>query len=832
MFNRSGYFLFQNVFVLLMVALPGLAEWHGVGKMIASPPQGNQIEFHNSTATAVVTVLAPDSVRVRVLQGKTLPPDYSWAVVKTDWPKVAVEFSGSKETRIIRTSELEVRIDLSPFRVGFYNSDGEVISKDSRDMAWDSERVRCWKSMPSDEHYYGLGEKAGPVDKRGHSYVMWNTDPAGYNANTDPMYQTVPFFIGLRKGRAYGVFFDNTYRSSFDMGTASPDEYSFGAQGGEMNYYFFYGPSPAKVIARYTELVGRTELPPLWSIGYTQSSARYEDESTFRFVVENLRRRHIPCDVIFIDTLNHMDGRRMFTWNTKAFPDPQGFLSDLHREGFHFVENIQPSLKVDKNYWAYQEGLAGDHILKKKDGSPFVGYLWAGKCVWPDFTASRTRAWWASLVEHDLKVGIDGILTDMDEPTAGQIPVSQGWVPGGLDPQVVFDDHGLKTSPDKNHNVYGMLETAASRQGMLNYRPNARPFVITRATYAGGQRYAAQWTGDNLATWEDLRVSLRTVLSMGVSGLPFAGTDVGGFVGYPSAQLYTRWLEAGVFHPYFWTHTNDPERPLDPWCFGVKYEAINRRIIELRYRLFPYLYNAFYQETQTGLPIMRPLFLYDPADAKAMDPTPAGENNEFLYGEDLLVAPVVTDAEFQRKVYLPKGTWFDFWSDKIYTGPKTITVPAPIDRIPMFAHGGAVVPMRQVAQYVGQVPIDPLTFEIYPEGHSSRQYYEDDGISHNYRKGVYLLATVSVDDMPRSVKVMIAGREGTYNPPARSLVLKIHGFQSLPRRVELNGREVNVQNSPDLLDKLKEGAAYDSDARAVVIKTPDLHFPLQATVTK
>ena len=832
MFNRSRHFLFQTVFILLMAALPGCAEWHRIGKMIASPPQGNQIEFHNSTAAVVVTVLAPDLVRIRMVPGKTLPQDYSWAVVKTGWPKVAVAFSGNRETRVIRTSEVEVRVDLSPFRIAFYNSKGELISKDAREMAWDGTRVRCWKWMPAGEQYFGLGEKAGTLDKRGHAYIMWNTDPAGYNANTDPMYQSVPFFIGLQKGRAYGIFFDNTYRSFFDMGAASPDEYSFGAEGGEMNYYFFYGPSPKKVIARYTELVGRTELPPLWSIGYTQSSARYQDESTFRFVAENLRRRHIPCDVIFIDTLNHMDGRRIFTWNTKAFPNPEGFLADLHREGFHSVENIQPTLKVDNNYWAYQEGLAGNHFLRKKDGSLFVGYLWAGDCVWPDFTSPKTRAWWASLTEHDLKVGIDGILTDMDEPTAGQIPVSQGWVPGGLDPRVVFYDHGMKSPPAKNHNIYGMLETAATRQGMLNYRPNERPFVITRATYAGGQRYAAQWTGDNLATWEDLRVSIRAVLSMGVSGLPFAGTDVGGFVGYPSAQLYTRWLEAGVFHPYFWTHTDDPVRPLDPWSFGAKYEAINRRIIDLRYRLLPYLYNAFYQETQSGLPIMRPLFLDDPADAKAMDSTPAGENNEFLFGEDLLVAPVVTDGEFQRKVYLPKGTWYDFWSDKTYVGPKTITVAAPIDRIPMFARGGAIVPMRQVVQYVNQAPIDPLTFEIYPEGHSSRQYYEDDGISFDYRKGVYLLETVSVDDLPGSVKIGIASEEGTYKPAARSLVFEIHGFECPPRRVELNGKELNVVPSPDLLDKLTEGAAYDDNARAVVIKTPDLHFPLQAIVTK
>jgi alpha-glucosidase len=396
----------------------------------------------------------------------------------------------------------------------------------------------------------------------------------------------------------------------------------------------------------------------------------------------------------------------------------------------------------------------------------------------------------------------------------------------------VFDDHGLKSPYAKSHNVYGMLETAATRQGMLEFRPNERPLVITRATYAGGQRYAAQWTGDNLATWEDLRAGLRAVLSLGVSGLPFVGSDMGGFVGYPTAELYTRWLQAGIFNPYFWTHTDDKIRTLDPWSYGLAAEAINRRTIELRYRLLPYFYNAFYQETQTGLPIMRPLFLYDPADEKSMDPTPAGQNHEFLFGEDLLVAPVVTEGEFQRKVYLPRGTWYDFWSDQIYSGPRTLTVDAPLDRIPLFARGGAIVPIRQVVQYVGEAPIDPLTFEIYPQGHSSCQYYEDDGISYDYRKGVYLLETVSVDDLGGTVKVEISGREGSYHPPSRSLVLKIHGFPGAPHRVELDGRELTLMASPDLLEKLKEGAAFDGETKAVWIKTPDQNFPLQATVAK
>ncbi len=520
-FNFQNFL--QSSFVIFLILISAKADWRHLGKMTAALPQGNQIIFRNSESTVVVTVLAPDLVRVRMVPSTVLPPDYSWAVAKTDWPSTAVQFSGTGDSRTIRTAELEVRIDLQPFRVGFYDTQGKVISGDARAMAWDGARVRCWKQMPPGEQYYGLGEKAGPVAKRGHSYVMWNTDPAAYDASTDPMYASVPFFIALNQGRAYGIFFDNTYRSYFDFGTESTSEYSFGADGGEMNYYFFYGPDPKKVIARNTELAGRAELPPLWTLGYIQSSAYYLTGSEFRFVAENLRRRRIPCDVLFIDTLNHMDGRRIFTWNTNAFPDPAGFLADLRRQGFHAMENVTPTPKVDDKYWVYRQGLEGNHFLRRRDGSLFIGYLWAGDCVWPDFTSSRTRDWWASLTQPDLKLGIDGILTDMNEPTADQIPLSQGWMPGTLDPRTVFDDHGLNSPYAKNHNVYGMLETAATRQGMLDYQPNLRPFVISRATYAGGQRYAALWTGDNMATWEDLRAGLRVVLSLGVSGHALRG---------------------------------------------------------------------------------------------------------------------------------------------------------------------------------------------------------------------------------------------------------------------------------------------------------------------
>jgi len=809
------------------------AAWQEVGGMTATPPQGDQITFHNSRATAIVTVLTPGVVRIRLVKGTTLGPDYSWAVIRTDWPPVHLQVSADKTLYRIRTSEIEVRIQMNPFRVAFYDLAGRLISKDKDSLgaAWDGSNVRCWKWMPPDEHYFGLGEKTGPLDKRGHSYVNWNTDPAGYDSLTDPMYQTVPFFVGLRQGKAYGIFFDNAYRSFFDMGTESADAYSFGAEGGEMNYYFFYGPDPKTVITRFTELVGRTALPPRWSLGYLQSSARYYPDSTYRSIADNLRQRHIPCDAIFFDTV-HMDASRDFTWDKAGFPDPPRLLSDLRQKGFHSFAIVDPGVKEEPGYYVYDQGIAGDHFLKRNNGEIYSGQIWPGASVFPDFTSDKARAWWASVAGNFAKAGLSGYLTDMDEPTVDVLPIHKGWIPKPFDPDVIYYDHGLNSLDAKNHNIYGMLMSKATRDGLLQAHPNERPFVITRATYAGGQRYAAQWTGDNLATWEDLHASLRLIQSMGISGFVFTGSDTGGFVNMPSAELYARWLEAGVFHPYFWTHSGELDHTVDPWSFGSQMEEVNRRSIELRYRLLPYLYTTFFQSTQTGLPIVRPLVFEYPEDPRVFDETPAGGIDEFLFGEDLLVAPVIQPGQTTRKVYLPRGTWFDFRSDRSYTGPITLTVDAPLDAIPIFVRGGAIIPMQQVVEFDHQAPIDPLTFEIYPEGESSREYYEDDGVSLDYQRGVYLHERITAADNNNGITIKTTDLSGEYVPPARSLLLKVHAQPVPAKIVRLNGQELETVTSATALEKASSSAAFDSEHKVLYVKFAYANAPFEVQIDK
>jgi alpha-glucosidase len=811
-FQQALLSIFRPCCFLLLLPALSFGEWQSIGNLKPMRREGNEFTFGNGRATVVIKVLAPDIVRVRTVAATILPSDHSYAVVKTDWPAVKLEMSSNVKSQSIRTEQLEVRVQLAPFRVAFYDGNGQWLSgdADNQGISWDGPRVRVWKAEPADEHYFGFGEKSTPLDKRGRSLVMWNRDPEGFDASSEPLYESVPFFIALRRGRAYGIFFDNTWRSSFDMGSDLPDVYSFGAEGGEMNYYFFAGPTPKQVVSRFTELVGRIPLPPRWSLGYIQSRYSYYPESKVRFIAQNFRERGIPCDGIFLD-IDYMDGYRVFTWDKSRFPDPNRMMTDLRQQGFHTIAIVDPMLKVDPNYWVYQQGLQNGYFVKKHDGTVFTGKGWAAINAYPDFASPRVRDWWAGLFKDQLEQGVAAYLTDMNEPT---IMRTDG-------PATTFDMdavHNTEMGPRPHaeiHNVYGMLETLATRDGMLRIRPNERPFIITRATFAGGQRYAAQWSGDNYGTWDHLRLSIPMLNSMGLSGLQFVGADIGGIVPVPSPELYTRWMQTGLLTPFAWTHSLGPGN-LEPWGFGNHMEGINRESIKLRYRLLPYIYTAFWEASQTGQPIMRPLLLEYPDDSLAV-----GTNDEYFFGNDLLVAPIVKDYDESRSVYLPKGTWYDYWSDRKYVGPRRVDVNAPLDHMPLFVRGGAIIPSQQDMQYTDQLPIDPLTLDVYPDGPSSRQYYDDDGISFDYQKRIYYLQTVSVEPRPQGVNIDFSSPEGSFRTQKRSLVIRIHLQANPPRLVAVGAMQIPQQATAEALQDATEGWMYDADSRTIWVKFPD-----------
>ena len=631
---------------------------------------GKTLTFHGDQGSLAVTPLSEDIVRVRFSTAKEFGRDHSYAVTNHDLgtPDVKVE-SGSNAITLV-TASLRVTVQLSPLRVSFANAAGEILDADDdlRGISVAGTQFRVAKRLQDDEHVYGFGEKTGKLDKRGwqlggYNYVMWNADTFSYDDSTDPLYVSVPFYLTLRNGRAHGIYLDNTWRSSFDVGREEPNLLTFGAVNGDLDYYFINGPEPKKVVERYTELTGRAPLPPLWSLGFHQCRYSYYPEARVREVADTFRKKQIPCDVMWLD-IHYQDNYKPFTWNYERFPDPKKMISDLRTEGFHTVCIVDAHPKKEKGYAPYDQGVAGNYLVKNPDGSIYEGQVWPAKAevdpqpsVFPDFSNPAARAWWGTLFQSFTDIGMAGIWNDMNEPAVFES--KRGTMP----PDVVFNNEGQPSTHLELHNVYGQLMSRATFEGLEKLRPNDRAFVLTRASFAGGQRYAAVWTGDNTSDWASLRQSIPTLLGMGLSGFPFVGADIGGFAGMPSGELFTRWLQVGVFSPFMRAHSEFGRPNKEPWVWGARYEAANKKTIELRYELLPYIYNVMQQASQTGVPAMRPLFLDFPHDKNV-----TGVDDEFLFGDDLLVAPVLIEGVTNSKAYLPPGDWYDYWTGHHYTG--------------------------------------------------------------------------------------------------------------------------------------------------------------------
>lgn len=807
----------KGVAFLLFMVLPtlALASYRSLGAVRNVHWHDNRLTLDCSGPRVQISVLAPDVVRVRLAPGGEFAPDFSHAVVVRDWPGASCELAQDAEKIVLKTAELEVRVKRDPCRISFLDKGGRpvCVEEHTMGMTWDGPRVQCFKQMPHDEFYYGLGEKTGRLNKRGRSWVMWNTDYPGYNSVTDPLYQSHPFFIALRGGNAYAIFFDNAYRTTFKFGAGSSAYYSFAADGGELDYYFIYGPSVKKVLMRYTDLVGRMPLPPLWALGYQQCRYSYYPEAEVRTLAHTFRQKGIPCDVIYLD-IHYMDGYRCFTWDTTRFPNPQKLIADLATMGFKVVAIIDPGIKVDPSYWVCAEGLAGDHFCRLPDGRLHVSAVWPGDCYFPDFLRPATRAWWGGLYRGLVEDGIAGFWNDMNEPGV--------W--GGTFPDIVQHwQNGQLVDHLAVHNVYGLEMARATYEGVRGLRPEQRPFVLTRAGFAGVQRYAAVWTGDNVANWEHLRLALSMCLGLGISGVPFIGFDIGGFEGSASPELFGRFLQLGALTPLCRNHTCYGTRDQEPWAFGETYEEINARTIRLRYQLLPYLYGLFRQASITGIPVMRPLLMEFQSDPATWE-----QDDQFLLGSALLVAPVLSEGTRMRWVYLPEGEWYDFYSNHKLRGPARVVVEAPLERIPVFVRAGAVVPMQEPVNFVGERPLDPLILSIYPATHLwTDSLYEDAGEGFGYLRGEYACRQLTVASSRSGLRVELSARQGMYQPPRRSLLLRVNGLRVGPREVVARGQLIPAMVGKEELQSKEMGWYFDAEQLIVWVKLPETAAPLR-----
>jgi len=751
----------------------------------------NGIEVYSGKAVIQVSALRDDVVRVRIARDGVLPEDASWAVLLSPRrERVSVTPESTPTAVGFRTKSLRVEIDRTSLRFSLSDLTGTVLQEDA--VGWPVEfhdkAFRIYKQMSSDEHYFGLGDKVGPLDRRNQAFTMWNTDAYSFQESTDPLYKSIPFFLTMRAGRTLGVLLDNTWCSSFDFGKQVDGIYSFGAEAGPIDYYLLYGPDPKRVLESYSWLTGPPPLPPLWALGYQQSRYSYETETQLREVAKRLRADRIPADALYLD-IDYQKNNQPFAVDHERFPNFASMLTDLQKEDFHVVgiTDLHIAALPNQGYAPYDTGLAGKHFVRNPDGSVYVGKVWPGPSVFPDFTDQGARRWWGGLYSNFVSEGLAGFWNDMNEPSVFNTPGKT--IPD--DVQHRIEETGFQSrvaSHREIHNVYGMENSRATYEGLIRISPDKRPFVLTRATYAGGQRYAATWTGDNSATWNHLRLTTPMLESLGLSGFGMSGADVGGFIGTPTPELLTKWTQLATFQPIDRNHSEKGTAQREPWVNGIEQEDIRRHYIEERYKLMPYLYTAVEEMSRTGLPVVRPLFLEFPEAAADKHPIDLDATNEFLFGPDLLVAPPPFPEKLDTyRVQFPPLDWYDYWTGErmerqVQEGGLPIAKPVSLhpmlETLPVYVREGAIIPMQPLTQSTNEIPEGALILRIYPGRDCKGSLYQDDGKTLAYRRGEFLRMQFTCEVSQDSVRLHVGSHQGSYRAWWNEVRIEIYGWNS------------------------------------------------------
>ncbi len=778
-----------------------------VGNVQSVEVTGQQVRLQTENANVELTVYSPSVIRVRIDKQK-LGRDFSYAVVAKP-AATRTSITQDDAALVLSTDALTARVTKRPFSITFTTPDGKIVNQDEPGLAtsWIGDEVATYKALQQGERFIGLGEKTGNLDRRGRAYTNWNTDAFRYDAGADPLYATVPFYVGIHHGLNYGIFFDNSYRSDFNFGASNNRFSSFSAQGGEMNYYFIYHPRLADIIGSYTALTGRMPLPPLWSLGYQQNRYSYYPESEVMRIAHTLREKKIPADGITLD-IHYMDAYKLFTWDKARFPDPAGMTAKLGALGFKTTVIVDPGIKVEKGYGAYERGVKDDVFIKYPDGSYYTGEVWPGWCHFPDFTSEKGRDWWRKEVRTYAAAGVSGLWNDMNEiSTWGQ----------QMPNNVLFDFDGAQSTHKQAHNVYGMEMVRASYEGM-KAATGKRPFMLTRAGFAGLQRYSAIWTGDNRAEEDHMLLGVRLLNSLGLSGVPFTGMDVGGFTGVPTQSLFARWMQIGAFTPYFRNHAATDTKASEPWTYGDDVLDISRNYVNLRYRLMPYLYSAFADAAASGEPVMRSLAIDYTHDPKIYD---YAFQNQYMFGKALLVAPFESTKDF-GKVYFPAGKWYDLATDAVEDGAREKIVELSVAKLPVYAMAGSVLPVQTLVQSTAEKPSGTLALHIYKgDVNNATTYYEDDGATFAYQQGAYYKRAIGYDGAAR--RITVGAVEGSFKSKFGKLELVLHGFGDAPS-LKLNGQALRLAAGTvgfigtASADQVKvSSATIDNDSGPIVI---------------
>lgn len=747
-----------------------------VGDFKAYQAIPNGYEFEASNARIQVTAWNDFTIRFRIRRSDQQFTGFSYAIAAK--PE-GIDFSIEEQTDrfVLRTRALTVEISRNPMRISVYDADGNLLSADDAAFgtSWLGNEVSTYKTLMPGERFIGLGEKTGPLDRRGKSYVNWNTDHFAYDTDADPIYLSTPFYMGIHGTQVYGIFFDNSHKTTFSFGCSNNRFSYFQAEDGEMDYYFIHGASPVDILKHYTWLTGRIEMPALWSLGFQQCRYSYYPAAEVLTAARTFREKQIPADVLYLD-IHYMDAYKVFTWHPKRFPDPKGLLKELRDMGFRVVVIMDPGIKTEKGYHAYDEGQQKDLFVSYPDGTEYNGQVWPGWSAFPDFTYPEARQWWGDKMDVLTEVGVEGFWNDMNEPAAwGQ----------HLPDLIEFHYEGEGGTHKKSRNVYGMQMARATQEGAKKLLKGKRPFILTRAGYSGVQRYGAVWTGDNVSHDEHMLAGIRLVNSMGLTGVPYAGYDVGGFAGEASPELFARWIAFGAFSPFFRAHSMVNSRDSEPWSFGEEVEDISRNYINLRYRLMPYLYSVFFESSQTGMPVSRSLALNYPFEAEVyQDPY----QNQYLFGPSLLVVPIKSGVQF-HKAWFPEGQWYRLYDDALETGAREAVLEYGKDLIPVYVKAGSILLMQETLQNLANpAQADVLEIHVYTGADGRFEYYEDDGDSYAYERGEYYKRSFEL----KGQALTISAVEGSFESRFKRWKLYLHGSATT---------QIQVQNQSHAAEK-------------------------------
>jgi alpha-glucosidase len=744
-------------------------------------------------------------VRISITRDNSFD-DFSYSVVVE--PKdILFQLNESENEILISTRSFKTKLTKDQVRFTFLDLNGKIINEDDPAFgtSWNGDQVTTYKKLQPQERFVGLGEKTGPLDRKGAGYQNWTTDAFAYSPGADPLYCSTPFYIGIHGGLVYGIFLDNSYKTFFNFGASNDRFASFAADAGEMNYYFMYGAAVADVIADYTLLTGRMEMPPLWSIGYQQCRYSYYPDKEVITLAKTFREKDIPADTIVLD-IHYMESYKIFTWSKRDFPDPKALIDELTALGFHVVIMCDPGIKVEDGYHTYEEGKKQDVFIKYPDGTNYSGQVWPGWCHFPDFTNPVTRKWWQDQFKDYVALGIDGYWNDMNEIAS--------W--GNMLPEhIEFSFEGNMATARRGRNLFGFQMARATYEGTKALLNGKRPFNLTRSGFSGVQRYGAVWTGDNVAYDEHMLLGVRLVNSMGLTGISFAGYDIGGFVGEASTKLFARWISIATFAPFFRGHTMINSRDAEPWSFGEEVEQISRNFIKFRYQILPYVYSLFYESTVNGKPVQRSLAIDYTHDNKIYD----GQfQNQYLFGPYFLVCPVESSKEFV-KVYLPQGNWYSLYDGSKYSGNAEYIVECPIHKLPVFVREGAIIPIQNIKSNTAEQS-DTLIVHIYSSDHNdSFDYFEDDGSTFAYQRDQFHLRTISY--LPGEKKLMLRKATGSYQSTNKKVKIVFHGHTVPHTHLNVNDKSAEVH--PEVNMYFKGYEKYDPFYDPTPASTENVH---------